>query len=199
MKPVKLGILILICAGLAGLGLYAIGKGGRNQSNSVILNHGEMALFEFLNEPRPLSAGEFVDEAGNTVSLDNFRGRFVLLNFWASWCAPCLVELPSLHRLNEAMGGEDFTVIAVSTDRKGIAYAREFLEKRGIAAPPVFNDKTSKFAGVNQVKAMPTTILIDPEGREIGRLAAAAEWDSSDAKRLIDAVLQRVGTGASPE
>jgi len=199
MMPVKAGFLILICAGLVGFGLYAMGAGQRNQPDGAILTHGEMAGFEFLNEPRPLARVEFSDSDGNPVMLDEFQGRFVLLNFWATWCAPCIVELPSLKRLSDEMGGDDFAVIAVSTDRKGIGYAREFLAKRGIDAPAVYNDPTSLFAGANRVAVMPTTILIDPEGREIGRLAGAAEWDSDDAQRLIKSVLQRVGTGASPE
>lgn len=201
-NALKLGLGALGLAALLGLALYAMGEGGRNQTAAppaewnqadlaATYAAGEMAAFEFAERPGPAPSGTFTDAGGAAMTLEDFRGKVVLVNFWATWCAPCLVELPALARLADNKAGADFAVLAISTDRKGLDFAQDFLEKRGIAAPPVYSDATSMMAGGAGIRAMPTTVLIGADGQELGRLGGAAEWDSAEAKALISWAISR--------
>jgi thiol-disulfide isomerase/thioredoxin len=151
---------------------------------------GKMVTFVAKAEPQPLPDVAFQDVTGKARSLAEWRGKVVLLNIWATWCAPCRHEMPSLDRLKLAMGGKEFDVIALSTDRDGIAKAKAFLDEIKVQALEPLVDPTAKSAAALKVIGMPATLLIDREGREIGRVTGPAEWDSEDAKRLIDAAIK---------
>ena len=110
----------------------------------------------------------------------------MLVNFWATWCGPCIREMPSLLRLQKARGGADFTVIALSQDLRGWPVVTPFLEKNGLAELPVYVDQKTAISRAMKIKGLPTSILLDREGRELGRLAGHAEWDSREALALID-------------
>lgn len=146
---------------------------------------GAVANFEIAEEPRPAPEGQFVDANGDTVSLSDFRGKLVLLNFWATWCGPCVRELPDLDRLQAELGGAGFQVIALSSDRKGPEVVAPFLAKLGVERLTPYNDRRATVQRAFKVHGLPTTVLLDAEGRELGRLVGPAEWDSEDAKRLI--------------
>jgi thiol-disulfide isomerase/thioredoxin len=148
-------------------------------------------MVTFVAKPAPKAVPEIAlqDATGKTRSLSEWRGKIVLLNVWATWCAPCRHEMPSLGRLAQGMVGQDFDVVALSTDRGGITVSKAFLDEIKVTGLEAFVDPTSKSASALQVIGMPTTLLIDREGREIGRLTGPAEWDSEDAKRLLEAVI----------
>jgi thiol-disulfide isomerase/thioredoxin len=133
----------------------------------------------------PASEIRFVDADGRPHSLAEYAGRAVLVNFWATWCAPCVAELPSLDRLQAKRGGGGFAVIALSEDRQGWPVIRPFLQKIGVRALPVYHDAGGETAVKLKVSAMPTTILFDSTGREVGRVVGPAEWDSPEAEALI--------------
>ncbi len=132
----------------------------------------------------------FSDAAGNPVALANFRGRVVLLNLWATWCAPCVHELPSLDRLEALRGGAGFQVVALSLDRGGAAAVTPFFESHGIGHLPVYLDARGGALRAFRARGLPTTVLIDRDGREVGRFEGAAEWDSPPALAMIDAYLR---------
>ncbi len=111
----------------------------------------------------------------------------VLLNFWATWCAPCRKELPALDKLQKQLGSPKFEVLALAVDRAGPEKAKRFLDDTKVTSLPLYIDTTARAANAMRAVGMPTTILIDAEGREIGRLVGPAEWDSEDAVRLIRA------------
>jgi thiol-disulfide isomerase/thioredoxin len=145
----------------------------------------------------------FVDAEGKERKLSEFRGRLVLLNLWATWCAPCVKEMPSLERLQAKRGGDRFLVLALSQDRGGLFQVRQFYDAQDLKGLDIFVDKTMASARALKAAALPTTLLIDPEGREIGRLVGAAEWDSPEAIAYIDFYLRGVvapgsGPGAAP-
>lgn len=146
------------------------------------------AMSEFQVADRPVEVPElaFVGAGGERLSLADFRGRVVLLNLWATWCAPCVEEMPALDRLQAARGGRDFEVIALSLDRGGRDQVAPFLEKLGIRNLGVYLDPPGTAMGTLGPRGLPTSILIDREGREVGRLEGAAEWDSPDASSLIE-------------
>ncbi len=151
---------------------------------------GQMAAFVSKKAPEALPGITFNDAAGNSVALSSFKGRVVLLNLWATWCAPCREEMPSLDRLQQALGGEKFEVVALSLDRGGAEASQKFLDDVKAKALKLYVDPTAKQGLALKLVGMPTTILIDKEGRETGRLAGPAEWDSEEAKKLIEAAMK---------
>ena len=136
-------------------------------------------LGEFIPASPPLQAPaiSFVDLAGNTVSLSEFTGKIVLINLWATWCEPCLREMPSLERMQLRLG-DKITVIAVSEDRGGNKTVEPFIDKLGLKSIKTYLDPKSAAERAFQVQGLPTTILIDRKGRILGRVEGAAEWDS---------------------
>jgi thiol-disulfide isomerase/thioredoxin len=155
---------------------------------------GEMLTFVFRKEPEALASFTFEDGAGQKKTLADFKGKVVLLNLWATWCAPCRHEMPSLDRLQKKLGGPEngggFEVVALSVDRQGAVASQKFLTDIKVEKLALYVETTTKSLGALKAAGLPTTILIDREGREIGRLAGPAEWDSPDAVRLIEAVIK---------
>ncbi|MGE4218440.1 MAG: TlpA family protein disulfide reductase [Alphaproteobacteria bacterium] len=141
--------------------------------------------FTRIDPPLPAPDTVFLDASGNKRTLADFRGRAVLVNFWATWCAPCVEEMPSLDRLQAKRGGSDFTVLAISEDRGGVKVARPFLEKLGVTRLDLHFDDRMTFARAMGVSGLPTSILIDREGRIVARLLGTREWDSAESIALL--------------
>ena len=150
---------------------------------------GSMAAFVYKKAPEELADVRFVDAEGKDRSLKDFKGKTILLNLWATWCAPCREEMPSLDRLEQALGSDKFEVVALAVDRGGVDAARKFLESIKVQHLGLYVDATGRSGPALKAVGMPTTILIDPNGREIGRLPGPAEWDSAEAKALVEAAL----------
>jgi thiol-disulfide isomerase/thioredoxin len=146
---------------------------------------GGMQQFTLITPPRPVPETAFFDAAGKETRLAEYEGRIVLVNFWATWCAPCIRELPSLDRLQAEMGSEDFVVLTISEDRGGAEVAGPFLEKHGWKNLPAAVDKQMALSRAFKLRGMPSTYLIDRESRVVGFLTGPAEWDSEEAKALI--------------
>ena len=153
------------------------------------LSRGHMAAFVFRKEPEGLPEVKFQDGDGKPRTLADWRGKVVLLNLWATWCVPCRKEMPALDRLQQELGSDRFEVVAVSVDRKGIEGARKFLHETQADKLALYVDPTMRLTSDLKAVGLPATLLIDAQGREIGRLLGPAEWDSEDAKRLIRAAL----------
>jgi len=153
------------------------------------LSKGHMAAFVFKKAPEPLPEFTFMDGSGAERTLKDWQGRVVLLNLWATWCAPCRKEMPTLERLEQALGSDKFQVLALSVDRGGAEASKKFFDQISVEALDLFVDPTGRATSQLKAVGLPTTLLIDAQGREIGRLTGPAEWDSEDAKRLIQAVL----------
>lgn len=134
--------------------------------------------FTWHDPPKPVPNLTFENGAGAPQSLADFRGKMVLLNIWATWCAPCRREMPTLDRLQARLGGPDFEVVALSIDRAGIPVVKKFYEELGLKALGVYVDKTSRTTQELGVVGLPTTLLLDRAGHELGRLIGPAEWDS---------------------
>ena len=130
--------------------------------------------------PRSLPEVAFRDGDEGTVSLADFRGKVVLLNIWATWCSPCRREMPTLDRLQVQLGGPAFEVVALSIDRKGASAVRSFYSEVGIRNLAVYIDSRGKSARALGMIGLPTTLLIDRDGREVGRLIGPAEWDTPE-------------------
>lgn len=151
---------------------------------------GEMSAFVTLDDAPAQPLGRIITDDGSEITLADRRGKLVLVNFWATWCAPCIIEMPELDELQARLGSDDFEVMAVSMDRTMDA-ARRFYQENGLAHLALYHDPALRMAMSAGARGLPTTILYDRHGGEIGRLTGEAAWASEDAVALIEAALAR--------
>lgn len=145
-------------------------------------------------ERMPLRGVRFQNDRGKALALEDFRGRVVLLNLWATWCVPCREEMPALDRLQKQLGGPAFEVVAVSIDRSP-ELVREFYRKYGIKSLALYIDPSSGITSTLGAIGIPMTLLVDRDGREIWRLSGPAEWD---APQSVAAIRKHVEARARP-
>jgi thiol-disulfide isomerase/thioredoxin len=149
-----------------------------------------MEQFSFTQPPRPAPQTPFQAGDGTEITLGDFEGRVLLVNFWATWCAPCIREMPSLDRLQARLKGEGLDVVAVSEDFAGMDLVGPFFERLKLENLAIFLDSDGALGKVFGIVGLPTTLLIDREGRLVGGLEGPAEWDSDEAVALIRHYLQ---------
>ncbi len=197
---IAVAVLAGAAAGLAAV--YGIGAIGRNAGADaacrpaqviakqlVPLARGEVAAVSVATAPKLVPGLTFSDASGRTRTLAEWRGRFVLLNLWATWCVPCRKEMPALDELEAKLGGPQFEVVTINIDTRDPDKPRAWLRDAGIAHLAYYADPSAKV--FQELKAagksfgMPTTLLIDPQGCELGTLNGPAEWASDDALKLI--------------
>ena len=135
--------------------------------------------------PIPVPAIKFDDAEGRSRSVTDFRGKIVLLNIWATWCGPCRKEMPALDRLQAAVGISDFEVVALSIDRGGLNTVRKFFAEVGIRNLAMYVDSAGRATRELNAVGLPTTLLVDRDGREIGRLTGPAEWDLPETVEFV--------------
>ncbi len=154
---------------------------------------GEVAAVQVAKAPKPVPNLSFAGPDGRPMTLADFRGRTVLLNLWATWCAPCRKEMPALDTLQKTLGGADFEVIAVNIDTRNLDKPRAWLVENGIGTLAYYADPSAKvfqeLKSAGKAFGMPTTLIIDPRGCELATLAGPAEWASEDALRMVRAAL----------
>ncbi len=179
---------IAVCAiGAAALiaAYFSMRSGGESKAGLLVTTQGPP--LHLLDSPRALRTIAFEDGQGRKRALSDFRGRVVLLNVWATWCVPCREEMPALDRLQQNFGGPGFEVLALAIDAGGAAAVKRFYEEIGIRALAVYVDRTMRASGDLAVVGVPTTLLIDRDGREIGRRTGPAPWDKPETVRWIAA------------
>ena len=154
------------------------------------LRDGDMKKLIFHDTPQDTPSVAFVlaDGAGE-ATLQDYQGKYVLLNFWATWCAPCRKEMPQLAELQTEFGGEAFEVLTIATGRNSPTGIRKFFEEVGVDNLPRHQDPKQALASQMAIFGLPITVLIDPEGREIARLRGDADWASDSAKAIISILL----------
>lgn len=129
-------------------------------------------------DPAPIAPKTiFYDEANNAISIEKFAGKIVILNLWATWCAPCVKEMPSLDRLTERLPSDRFEVVAVSQDKGGLAVSKPYLERLGIRALRVYADPSGRLYREYGARGMPTSLIVGARGELLGRIEGAIEWD----------------------
>jgi thiol-disulfide isomerase/thioredoxin len=133
----------------------------------------------------------FGDEYGTSTTIDAFKGKIVILNFWATWCAPCIKEMPSLERLAARLSAEKFAVIAVSQDKGGASIAKPFLDRIGVRSLPLYVDPNGRLSRDLSVRGLPTTVVIAGDGTVVGKLEGAAEWDANDVVAYLISLFDR--------
>ncbi|SFJ94885.1 Thiol-disulfide isomerase or thioredoxin [Marinobacter persicus] len=148
--------------------------------------------FLIWESPRTLPELAFEDEDGRPLTLADSKGKAILLNIWATWCLPCREEMPTLDSLQAQLGGEQFEVVALSVDHAGISVVEKFYRKTGIQHLRQYIDPSTLATSTLGIAGVPTTLLIDHDGREIGRLVGAAEWDSPAMVDLMTRTIEGV-------
>jgi thiol-disulfide isomerase/thioredoxin len=192
-----------VAALLAGLAaVYGIGGLPRNAGSDAgcqaaadiakriaPLARGEVAALTVAEKPFRVPELAFQDADGRPRKLQDWRGRFVLLNLWATWCVPCRQEMPALDALEGKLGGQDFQVVAVNIDTRDPDKPKAWLKEVGINRLAYYADPQAKvfqdLKVAGRAFGMPTTLLIDPQGCEIATLAGPAEWSSDDAVKFV--------------
>lgn len=177
--------------------LYLLATGLTATSWTTAVTQESLKNFIMHETPRPVSVIQFEDAQGKRRTLADFHGKVVLLNVWATWCAPCRKEMPALDRLQTALGGANLELIALSIDRGGVGMVRKVFDKFGIWKLAIYVDSSGAAKHELNIVGLPTTLLIDRDGREIGRLIGPAEWDSREIIEFIETkILNRKGVQA---
>jgi thiol-disulfide isomerase/thioredoxin len=153
------------------------------------LRDGPLVKLQFHAEPRPGSDLPFVLPDETQSSLAAYDGKIVVLNFWATWCAPCRKEMPGLERLQSTLGGDDLAVVTLATGRNSVAGIAKFFDETGLTALPQYRDIQQGIARAMEVPGLPTTVILDRQGREIARLVGDAEWDTPSALAILGALI----------
>ncbi len=180
-------VLVLL---VAGLGIYWFMNGTRKLPDQPSAANAA-TLGAFIRHPAPKDIGEFsfADGSGARLELSHWKGKVVLLNLWATWCAPCRKEMPELAKLQQEMGSPDFEVVALSEDLKGADASAAFLKDAKADALALYVDPKATALEAVQSVGLPTTLLINRDGKEVGRLLGPAQWNSDQSKALIKSVL----------
>jgi thiol-disulfide isomerase/thioredoxin len=150
------------------------------------LRTGDMKKLAFHSAPVDLQEVILLDAADNPTSLDAYRGKWVVLNFWATWCAPCRHEMPSLDRLQAAL--PQIAVVPVATGRNAVPGIEKFYAEAAITHLPIVRDPQSELSRSASVLALPVTLILNPEGQEVARLIGDADWNSDSAQAIMAAL-----------
>jgi thiol-disulfide isomerase/thioredoxin len=156
---------------------------------SIASSSKESVPFSLLEKPRQLPMLRFANGSGAALTLADFHGKVVLFNIWATWCAPCRKEMPTLDRLQAKLGGDGFEVVALSLDQGGAATVRAFYDQIGIHRLDIYVDTSGYVVRDLNLIGVPTTFLVDRVGREMARAIGPAEWDSPEIVSLIKRVI----------
>jgi thiol-disulfide isomerase/thioredoxin len=202
-----MAVAAVLVGGVIGLaGVYGIGGLSRNAGDPSCraatdlaktltpLIHGEVAALTPAGAGLKIPDLSFQDGSGATRKLSEWRGKVVLLNLWATWCVPCRREMPALDGLQAKLGGEKFDVVAVNIDTRDPDKPKTWLKDAGISSLSYFSDEKARvfqeLRAIGRAIGMPTSVLIDANGCEIGTMAGPAEWSSDDGVKLIKATMQ---------
>lgn len=171
-----------------GLGLGANSALADVAAAKAVLD-GDMRKLVFHEAAKDLPAEVLTDLEGAERGLVEWQGQWVVLNFWATWCAPCRKEMPSLDRLAASMTDKGVSVVTIATGRNPPPAITRFFEEIGVQNLPVLLDPKSALARQMGVLGLPLTVILNPEGQEVARLIGDAEWDSADARAMVDALI----------
>ena len=178
-------VLALLYTGLWGLANPALA----DTAAIAEMREGDMRKLMFHAEPWDGSDATFTSETGEDMTLATYEGQIVVLNFWATWCAPCRKEMPHLSALQSQMGGDEMQVVTVATGRNPRPAMERFLAEIGVDNLPLHTDARQNLARSMGVLGLPATIILDREGREIARMQGEADWSSENAMAILTEVL----------
>ncbi|MEJ6395690.1 TlpA disulfide reductase family protein [Gymnodinialimonas sp. 2305UL16-5] len=178
---------MLVTAAYIAAGFGANGAAAQDISEDLLT--GYMRALVVHEVPVDASAAPYLVTEETQGALADYAGDYVVLNFWATWCAPCREEMPSLQTLQQTLGGEDFNVVTLATGRNPPQAIRRFFEEEGITDLPQYRDINQQIAREMGVFGLPITVILNPDGQEIARLRGDADWSSPEAIAVIETLL----------
>ena len=186
-----LGAIAIAVAGFVLLAGFSVAPTARTADTTAIaaLREGEMKKLVFHATPVAVSDAAFVRADGGQGYLADYKGKHILLNFWATWCAPCRKEMPMLAELQTEMGGDAFEVVTLATGRNAPPAMKRFFDEIGVTNLPLHTDPKQAVARDMGVLGLPITVILNPEGMEIARLRGDADWNSDSAKAIVRALI----------
>ena len=158
------------------------------------LRDGDMKKLVFA-EATPAGESAFQTFDGEAVTLSDYKGKWVLVNFWATWCAPCRKEMPMLSELQDEFGGDMFEVVTIATGRNPPPAMKKFFDEIEVTNLPLHRDPKQALAREMAVLGLPITVLLNPEGQEVARLRGDADWSSDSARAIVKALVQTDAEG----
>ncbi|TQS71455.1 TlpA family protein disulfide reductase [Rhodobacteraceae bacterium] len=177
---------------LRSLVLYTALTLGANVASAADLKAlatGGMKNLVVYDTPIQLPDVRFTAEDGQEVALSHYRGKVILVNFWATWCVPCREEMPALDALQQELGGDDFEVLTIASGRNPVAKIDRFFAAEGVSDLPKNRDEKQQMARAMGVLGLPVTVVINAQGAEVARLIGGADWAGADARHLIEALV----------
>lgn len=153
------------------------------------LRDGDMKKLVLHSEPKTQEMAPFMTFDGAPLNLSDWQGKWVMVNFWATWCAPCRKEMPMLSDLQTEMGGDDFEVVTIATSRNPPPKMKAFFDDIGVTNLPLHRDPKSALSRGMGVLGLPVTVILDPQGNEVGRLIGDADWSTDTAKAVLTALM----------
>ena len=178
-------VFIVLVAAIVAAGLAAIHLLWEQADDGADEPLGGVEKFAARADGVPAPAISFQDGERRKLTLADFRGQVVLMNFWATWCAPCIRELPSLDRLQARLKPSGVKIVALSIDRSGVDAVKKFFVENGIRNLDVYVDPTMDAQEAFKIPGLPTSVLIDRNGRDRGRLVGPADWGGAEAAQLV--------------
>jgi thiol-disulfide isomerase/thioredoxin len=178
------------------LSFTAIAAHSLDMSELETLREGSLRKLVFHTEPKPVSQIPFTTPDGTEFQLSDFKGQYVLLNFWATWCVPCRKEMPDLNGLSKTFSGKGLQVVTVASGHNPLPAIKKFYKENALDALPMFLDLKGVFSRDMDVLFLPITVLLSPEGTEIARLKGDAEWNSPEANIFFNALVESLPNAA---
>lgn len=204
-KKIGLALGVVAALGLAGVAAFysVMGDAGNGSCSAAAktaarmapLVKGEVAAVEIRKRPQAAPELSFTGPDGQPMTLAAFKGKTLLVNLWATWCAPCLKEMPSLDALQREMGGPDFAVVAINIDTRNLEKPKTWLADNKVTTLPYYADPQAgvfqALRAAHKVEGMPVSLIVDKSGCELGIIQGPADWASADSKALMAAAIGR--------
>ncbi len=188
-KFTVIAVVAIIVGGLAWAGVMSLDSSGSGVAAACAADKEAFANFRAMKTPKAVPDTVFLDGDGGEKRLSDYRGRGVVLNFWATWCAPCVREMPELAHLKRRLTAQGVDVLTVSEDRKGAPLVREFYKINKLEGLDVLVDQKGALLRSFGVRGLPSTIFINQKGDEVGRVLGIAKWDTDAAAEFITGCL----------
>lgn len=187
-QSLRFVVAIMLMAAIgASMVLLAVSQAGVMSAGAPAGARGAaLGLMPPAEDAGEVSGPAFLREDGGSVTLQAFRGKIILLNFWATWCPPCVRELPALDRVQAHLGGEHFQVVPVSTDLLGASALRQFYDRHKVRTLPIYQDPRGRLAQALGIEGLPTTMLIDKDGTVIGHHVGFKHWDAPEFLGMLE-------------
>ncbi len=182
MRNLALALLYTAAAALANPAMADIAA-------ADALRDGDMKKLNFHAAPKPAGDADFTTFDGAPLNLSDWQGKWVLVNFWATWCAPCRKEMPALSALQSDLGGDAFEVVTIATGRNPPPAMQDFFDEIGVDNLPLHRDPKSGLARQMGVLGLPITVILNPAGEEVARLQGDADWQSDAARAVLTALM----------